>query len=112
MRRVLIIGAVGQDGTYLSDQMIVDEIDVFSCKRLLQKNTAASLGRHSFSALSMDYREYVTETPSVLQQANRQVPFHGDASRLRAITGWKLEVSFDNLVGMMVRLEMDAAHAE
>jgi GDPmannose 4,6-dehydratase len=75
-------------------------------------HTVRQFAERAFSALSMDYREYVTETPSVLQRANRQVPFQGDASRLRAVTGWKPEVSFDNLVDMMVRLEMDAAHAE
>ncbi len=75
-------------------------------------HTVRQFAERAFSALSMNYREYVTETPSVLQRANRQVPFQGDASRLRAVTGWKPEVSFDNLVDMMVRLEMDVLHAE
>jgi GDPmannose 4,6-dehydratase len=67
----------------------------------------------AFEHLGMDYREYVETDPALLRPAE---VYHllGDSSKARQELGWKPEVSFEDLVKMMVdedlaRLKGEAA---
>jgi len=67
----------------------------------------------AFTHLGMDYREYVETDPAFLRPAE---VYHllGDATKARAELGWKPEVSFEELVKMMVDEDMarlEAGHS-
>jgi GDPmannose 4,6-dehydratase len=67
----------------------------------------------AFEHLGMDYREYVETDPALLRPAEVN-HLLGDSSKARQELGWKPEVSFEDLVKMMVdedlaRLKGEAA---
>jgi GDPmannose 4,6-dehydratase len=55
----------------------------------------------AFSALDLDYREYVTTDPRFVRPAEVDLLL-GDASHAKRTLGWEPSVSFDGLVKMMV----------
>ena len=60
----------------------------------------------AFESLGLDWRNHVREDPSLItRQRPRQV---GDASKLRARTGWRPSVQFREMVEVLVREERDA----
>ena len=60
----------------------------------------------AFGTLGLDWRDHVREDPSLITRARpRQV---GDASKLRALTGWRPSVQFREMVEILVKEERDA----
>jgi GDPmannose 4,6-dehydratase len=60
----------------------------------------------AFSMVGLDYRDYVVESdPQYLRPAEVD-NLHGDPSKAREAIGWKPEVTFDDLVRMMVSEEL------
>lgn len=60
----------------------------------------------AFSAVGLDRQEYVKMDERFMRPAD--VPeLRGDASKARAKLGWKPETSFEELVKMMVRADVE-----
>lgn len=65
----------------------------------------------AFSALELDYKKYVKVDPKFLRPA--EVDFLiGDSSKIRRELGWQPEVSFEELVKMMVEHDLKLAKKE
>jgi GDPmannose 4,6-dehydratase len=61
----------------------------------------------AFSRLGMDWKKYVEIDPALVRPAEPD-PLCGDAGKARRVLGWKLEVSFKQLIEMMVDAELKA----
>lgn len=55
----------------------------------------------AFREAGLDWKDYVVVDPKFLRPAEVNI-LHGDASKARRILGWKPEVTFEELVKMMV----------
>lgn len=65
----------------------------------------------AFSTLGLDYKKYVRVDPKLLRPA--EVDFLiGDSSKIRRELGWQPEVSFEELVKMMVEHDLELAKKE
>jgi GDPmannose 4,6-dehydratase len=62
----------------------------------------------AFGALSLDYREYVTQQPQFYRPGEIHV-LQGDASRAREKLGWKPTIKFQDLVQAMVEHDLEIA---
>ena len=62
-----------------------------------------------FSALSLDSSGFVVEKPGMIKKAGRTRQLVGDASKLRRLSGWRPEKSFESLVRELVAAELAAA---
>jgi GDPmannose 4,6-dehydratase len=57
----------------------------------------------AFSKAGLDYRNYVTENPARLL---RRIPARfGNPKKLKELTGWAPETSFDELIEIMLKNE-------
>jgi GDPmannose 4,6-dehydratase len=65
----------------------------------------------SFTQLDLDWREYVESDPRYLRPAEVD-HLLGDASKARDALGWKPQVGFAALVGMMVEHDLELARRE
>ena len=76
-----------------------------------QKHTVRQLAEEAFGYVDLDWRNHVEVDPALLRPAevNRLC---GDASRARAELGWQPEVSFRDLVRMMVDADLDRVGRE
>lgn len=59
----------------------------------------------AFDAVSLDWRRYVRSDPALYRGAAELHDLVGDASKARRVLGWEPEVSFEELVGMMVEAD-------
>ena len=59
----------------------------------------------AFEAVELDWRKYVEVDPSLLRPADVHT-LCGDASKARSALGWEPEVSFPELVRMMVEADL------
>jgi len=64
-------------------------------------HTVRDFAAAAFSAVGLDWREYVEEDSSLLRQGLPVLV--GDASKLRAATGWRPSVTFDEMVEILIR---------
>ncbi len=55
----------------------------------------------AFSTLDLDWRNHVTERPSVIPSS--RMALCGDSARLRRATGWRPTVSFQEMIRLLVR---------
>lgn len=54
-----------------------------------------------FSKLGMNYRDYVVQDPKYMRP--EELPYlRGDSARFREISGWRPEVTFENLIDEMI----------
>ena len=60
----------------------------------------------AFGCVGLDWRKYVREDPALLRPAEVDLLI-GDATKARTVLGWKPQVSFAELVEMMVRADVD-----
>ena len=60
----------------------------------------------AFSALGLDYEQYVREDPGLVQRPIRRVPLVGDASKLTATAGWMPQIGFEAMIQEMVQQEL------
>ncbi len=79
------------------------------------KHSVRRLAELAFSHAGLDYEEFVVINPALFRPAEVDILL-GDASKARTKLGWKLNVSFENLIKMMVdadvaKLESQLAHA-
>ena len=68
----------------------------------------------AFDAVSIDWRDHVRSDPSLFRGVAELHDLVGDASKARRVLGWEPEVSFEDLLRLMVeadreRLQADAA---
>ena len=61
----------------------------------------------AFSAAGLDYEDHVVVDPAFLRPAEVDL-LVGDATKARAVLGWKCEVDFYGLVEMMVAADLEA----
>lgn len=68
-------------------------------------HSVRQLSEIAFGHLGMDFREYVETDPALLRPAE---VYHllGDASKARKELGWRVKVSFEELIKMMVDEDM------
>jgi len=64
-----------------------------------------------FQKLDMDYKEHVEIDPKYFRPTEVDVLL-GDSSKARKILGWNPKVSFDRLVDMMIKADMELAKKE
>ena len=64
-----------------------------------------------FEYLDLDWRQYVETDPRYLRPAEVDLLL-GDATKAREVLGWESEVSFEQLVAMMVEADWQAAREE
>ena len=61
----------------------------------------------AFDTVGLDYRDYVVQDPAFFRPAEVD-QLVGDASKARSMLGWEQEVSFEELVRMMVDADIEA----
>ena len=71
-------------------------------------HTVREFADSAFALVGLDYRQYVEENGSVLQRSGRAVPFVGDSELLREKTDWSPQISFEGLIEMMIKAELEA----
>ena len=62
----------------------------------------------AFSGLGMDWREHVRENPSFLNRKQPQGKLCADSSKLRALSDWRPEVDFRQMVQIMIAAEQQS----
>lgn len=70
-----------------------------------QSHSVRDLVTLAFEAAGLDWRKHVVTDPSLLRPADVE-DLVGDASRARRVLGWQPEVSFEELVRMMVEHDL------
>jgi GDPmannose 4,6-dehydratase len=65
----------------------------------------------AFSLLDLDYRDFVDFDPRYTRPSEVDV-LQGDATKAREVLGWKPEVDFRGLIGMMVEHDLELARRE
>lgn len=65
------------------------------------RHTVGEFAATAFAAVGLDWRDHVEENAAVLTRPN--FPLVGDASRLRAATGWRPSVDFAGMVRALLR---------
>jgi GDPmannose 4,6-dehydratase len=60
----------------------------------------------AFRCVGLDWRQYVREDPAFLRPAEVDLLI-GDATKANTVLGWKPQVTFEGLVEMMVRADVD-----
>jgi GDPmannose 4,6-dehydratase len=71
-----------------------------------QTHSVRRLLEIAFSHAGLDYRNHVEIDPELLRPADVQ-HLRGDCTKARSILGWNPEVSFEDLVKMMVDSDLD-----
>jgi GDPmannose 4,6-dehydratase len=76
-----------------------------------ENHTVRELAEIAFSHLDLDYKDYVQVDPKLVRPAEVDVLL-GDSSQARKKLGWQPEVSFKELVTMMVKADLDRLNKE
>ena len=66
----------------------------------------------AFDAVSLDWRDHVRSDPSLFRGTAELHDLVGDASKARRILGWEPEVSFEELLRLMVEADLARLQAE
>ena len=66
----------------------------------------------AFAAVGLDWRDHVRSDPSLYRGAVELHDLVGDASKARRVLGWTPEVSFDDLVELLVEADVERLQAE
>ena len=66
-----------------------------------EKHSVRDFARVAFSHVGLDWEEFVEVDPRLLRPAEVST-LCGDAAKARRVLGWEPEVSFEDLVRMMV----------
>lgn len=59
----------------------------------------------AFASVGLDWRQHVRQDPRFLRPAE-PTNLVGDASRARALLGWRPEIGFEQLITEMTRAEL------
>ncbi|MEQ8785440.1 MAG: GDP-mannose 4,6-dehydratase [Pirellulaceae bacterium] len=76
-----------------------------------RKHTVREFARLAFARVDLDWEQYVEVDPQLFRPADVNT-LCGDASKAREKLGWTLEVSFEQLVAMMVDADMQRVERE
>jgi GDPmannose 4,6-dehydratase len=68
-----------------------------------ERHTVQEFAEIAFGAVGLDWRDHVDERPG--PHALQRRALAGDASRLRAATGWRPSVSFAQMVGTLIEAQ-------
>ena len=60
----------------------------------------------AFAAVSLDWRDHVRSDPALYRGTAELHDLVGDASKARTVLGWEPEVSFEELLGLMVEADL------
>ena len=66
----------------------------------------------AFDAVSLDWREHVRSDPALFRGRAELHDLVGDASKARRVLGWEPEVSFEELLRLMVEADLARLQAE
>jgi len=72
-----------------------------------EQHTVREFADIAFKCVGLDYREYMA-SDSGLMRRNEVDSLLGDASKARRELGWKPETSFEQMIELMVKVDMDA----
>lgn len=61
----------------------------------------------AFATVGLDFRDHVKVSEQLVVRKTRAIPLQGDPARLMQATGWRPELSFEQLVSGLVQAEMD-----
>jgi GDPmannose 4,6-dehydratase len=76
-----------------------------------ERHSVRSFVEATFAKLDLDAEEYVAVDPRYFRPAEVEI-LEGDSTKARTQLGWKPEVSFDELVTMMVESDLELAKQE
>jgi GDPmannose 4,6-dehydratase len=66
----------------------------------------------AFDAVSLDWRDHVRTDPALYRGAAELHDLVGDASKARTVLGWEPEVSYEELLRLMVEADRERLQAE
>jgi GDPmannose 4,6-dehydratase len=75
-------------------------------------HSVAELVACAFDAVSLDWRDHVRSDPALFRGTAELHDLVGDASKARRVLGWEPEVSFEELLRMMVEADLERLQAE
>lgn len=78
----------------------LDKADDFVCATGTT-HTVLELCDYAFSSVNLDYRKYVTTNEKFLRPEELEF-LKGDATKLKALTGWKPKYTFESMIDEMV----------
>ena len=84
------------------DDFVVSTDETHSVREFCEK---------AFACVGLDWREHVAIDPHYFRPAEVDLLL-GDSTKARTKLGWQPQVSFDELVGMMVEADLEAARRE
>ncbi len=70
-----------------------------------EPHTVAELAATAFAALGLDWRAHVREDPTLL--ARRRMELVGNSRLLREQTSWRPSVTFETMIGILLRAEQE-----
>jgi GDPmannose 4,6-dehydratase len=76
-----------------------------------EKHSVRELVELAFRHVGLDWQDHVAIDPALLRPAEINT-LCGDASKARRVLGWKPEVDFPQLIGMMVDADLERVKAE
>ena len=75
-------------------------------------HSVEELVAHAFAAVGLDWRDHVRSDPALYRGAAELHDLVGDASKAHRVLGWEPEVSFEELVGLLVAADRERLQAE
>ncbi|HET6682178.1 MAG TPA: GDP-mannose 4,6-dehydratase [Gaiella sp.] len=75
-------------------------------------HSVEELVERAFAAVGLEWRDHVRSDPSLYRGAVELHDLVGDASKARRVLGWTPEVSFDELVELLVAADLERLQAE
>ena len=75
-------------------------------------HSVEELVERAFAAVELDWRDHVRSDPSLYRGAVELHDLVGDASKARRVLGWEPEVSFEELVELLVSADLERLQAE
>jgi GDPmannose 4,6-dehydratase len=69
-------------------------------------HSVRDFARAAFSALGLEYEQYVREDLSLVRRPIRTVPLVGNAAKLKALTSWSPQIGFEAMIQEMVQQEL------
>jgi GDPmannose 4,6-dehydratase len=71
-----------------------------------EMHTVKELVETAFRCVDLDWRKYVVQDPALIRPAEVDL-LVGDSSKGRSVLGWKPEITFPQLIRMMVAADLD-----
>jgi GDPmannose 4,6-dehydratase len=75
-------------------------------------HSVEELVEHAFAAVGLDWRDHVRSDRSLFRGVSELHDLVGDASKAQRVLGWEPEVSFEELVRLLVEADLQRLQAE